>query len=165
MAHAHEKRTQLRGLYVYQRLAMETACKKLGVPRSTANRWKQEASDKGDDWDTARAAVGMGDENFSSLAKRLLEDYLVQHQATMTMLRDDKVMSAREKADTLASMSDAFAKTMNSFKRLSPEINAQAIQIDVLRRLISFTQAKFPKHLAAIAELLEPFGEELAKVK
>ena len=41
MAHASEKRTQLRGLYVYQRLPMETACKKVGVPRSTANRWKR----------------------------------------------------------------------------------------------------------------------------
>ena len=40
MAHPGEKRAQLRGLYVYQRLAMEVACKKLGVPRSTANRWK-----------------------------------------------------------------------------------------------------------------------------
>lgn len=44
MAHPGEKRTQLRGLYVYQRLPMETACKKVGVPRSTANRWKQEAA-------------------------------------------------------------------------------------------------------------------------
>ena len=37
MAHAVEKRTQLRGLYVYQRLPMEAACKKLGVPRTTAS--------------------------------------------------------------------------------------------------------------------------------
>ena len=165
MAHASEKRTQLRGLYVYQRLAMETACKQLGVPRSTANRWKQEATAQGDDWDTARAAVGLGDENFSTLSKRLLEDYLVQHQATMAQLRDADGMSARDKADTLASMSDSFAKTMTSFKRLSPELNAQSIQIDVLRRLAAFVQAKFPQHLTAIAELLEPFGEELAKVK
>lgn len=165
MAHAHEKRTQLRGLYVYQRMAMETACKKLGIPRSTANRWKQEAADKGDDWDTVRAAMALGDDNFASLSKRLLEDYLVQHQATMDVLRDDKTMTARERAETLASMSDSFNKTMASFKRLSPELNKQAIQLDVLQRLVSFAQAKFPQHLTAMVELLEPFGEELAKVK
>ena len=165
MAHASEKRTQLRGLYVYQRLAMETACKQLGVPRSTANRWKQDATDKGDDWDTVRAAVGLGDENFSTLSKKLLEDYLVQHQATMDQLRQATNMSARDRADTLASMSDSFNKTMLSFKRLSPELNKHAVQIDVITRLVSFAQAKFPQHLAAIVELLEPFGEELAKAK
>lgn len=165
MAHPSEKRTQLRGLYVYQRLAMETACKQLGVPRSTANRWKQDAADKGDDWDTVRAAVGLGDENFSTLSKRLLEDYLVQHQATMDQLREATDMSARDRADTLASMSDSFNKTMLSFKRLSPELNKQAVQLDVLQRLVSFAQAQYPQHLTAMVELLEPFGEELAKAK
>ena len=165
MAHPGEKRTPLRGLYVYQRLAMETACKKLGVPRSTGNRWKQEAFDKGDDWDTVRAAVGLGDENFSTLSKRLLEDYLVQHQATMDQLRAATTMSARDRADTLASMSDSFNKTMASFRRLSPELNKQAVQLDVLQRLVSFAQARYPQHLTAMVELLEPFGEELARVK
>ena len=165
MAHPGEKRAQLRGLYVYQRLAMEVACKKLGVPRSTANRWKQEAADKGDDWDTVRAAVALGDDNFASLSKKLLEDYLVQHQATMDLLRVDKDMSARDRAETLASMSDSFNKTMASFKRLAPELNKQAVQLDVLQRLASFTQARYPQHLSAMVELLEPFGEELAKVK
>ena len=89
MAHPGEKRTQLRGLYVFQRLPMETACKKLGVPRSTGNRWKQEAADKGDDWDSVRAAMALGDDNFASLSKKLLEDYLVQHQATMDLLRNE----------------------------------------------------------------------------
>ena len=165
MAHATEKRTQLRGLYVYQRLPMETACKKVGVPRSTANRWKQEAADKGDDWDNVRAAMALGDDNFASLSKKLLEDYLVQHQATIDLLRTDKDMSARDRAETLASMSDSFNKTMASFKRLAPELNKQAVQLDVLQRFASFTQARFPQHLGALVEMLEPFGEELAKAK
>lgn len=163
MAHGSEKRTQLRGLYVYQRLPMETACKKLGVPKSTGNRWKQEAATKGDDWDTARAAVALGDETFTNLGKQLLEDYLLQHQATMKLLREDKAMSPRERAETLASMSDSFNKTMNSFKRLAPELNRQAIGLDVLQRLAQFAQAKHPKTVPALLELLEPFGEELAK--
>ena len=165
MAHPGEKRTQLRGLYVFQRLPMETACKKLGVPRSTANRRKQEAADKGDDWDTVRAAVALGDDNFKSLSSKLLEDYLMQHQATMDLLREDKKMGPRERAETLASMSDSFNKTMASFKRLAPDLDRQAVQIDVLQRFVTFAQAKFPQHLQALAEMLEPFGEELAKVR
>ena len=137
MAHAHEKRTQLRGLFVYQRLPMETACKKVGLPKSTANRWKQEAKDHGDDWDTARAAVAMGDESFRTLSVKLLEDYLIQHQATMDMLResgkpgkDDKdKLTAMQRAEILASMSDSFNKTMGSFKdRKSTRLNSSHIQ-------------------------------------
>ena len=165
MAHPAEKRTQLRGLYVFQRLPMEAACAKLGVARSTANRWKQEAAAQGDDWDTVRSAVALGDDTFKSLSAKLLEDYLVQHQATMDLLRDAKDMGPRERAETLASMSDSFNKTMASFKRLAPDLDRQAVQIDVLQRFVTFAKAKYPQHLAALAEMLEPFGEELAKVR
>ena len=163
MAHGKEKRTQLRGLYVFQRMAMEAACKKLGVPRSTANRWKQDAADQGDDWETARTAMALGDENFKNLSAKLLEDYLVQHQATMNLLRDNKDMGPRERAETLASMSDSFNKTMSSFKRLNPELDRQAVQLDIIQRFAAFAQQRFPQHLAALVEMLEPFGEELAK--
>lgn len=163
MAHPGEKRTQLRGLYVYQRMAMDAACKKLAVPRGTANRWKREALDKGDDWDGVRAAVALGDDNFSTLSKKLLEDYLVQHQATIDLLREAKNMGPRERAETLASMSDSFNKTMASFKRLNPELDRTAVQLDVIQRFVTFAQAKYPQHLQALAEMLEPFGEELAR--
>ena len=163
MAHGKEKRTQLRGLFVFQRMAMEAACKKLGVPRSTANRWKQEAAMQGDDWETARAAVALGDENFKNLSAKLLEDYLVQHQATMDLLREAKDMGPMQRAETLASMSDSFNKTMASFKRLNPELDKQAVQLDVLQRFASFAQQRYPQHLRVLVEMLEPFGEELAK--
>lgn len=163
MAHGSEKRATLRGLYVYQRLPMEIASAKAGVPKSTANRWKAEAKAAGDDWDSVRSAVALGDENFATMGKKLLEDYLVQHQAAMDMLRDSKDMSARDRAETLASMSDSFNKTMASFRRLSPELNKQAVQLDVLRLLAGFAQRRFPQHVAALLDMLEPFGEELAK--
>lgn len=163
MAHASEKRTQLRGLFVYQRMPMETACAKVGVPKTTANRWKLEAKASGDDWDNARAAVALGDENFTQLGRKLLEDYLVQHQATMGLLRNDKKLSAVVRADILASTADSFNKTMASFKRLSPELNRQAIALDAMQRLAAFAQRRFPQHVPAMLELLEPFGEELAR--
>ncbi|KTT21891.1 DUF1804 family protein [Pseudacidovorax intermedius] len=163
MAHGSEKRATLRGLYVYQRLSMEIACTKAGVPKSTGNRWKAEAKAEGDDWDMVRSAMALGDENFATMGRRLLEDYLVQHQATMDMLRDEQGLSALDRAQTLASMSDSFGKTMASFRRLSPELNRQAIQLEVLQRMAAFVQQRFPQHVAAMLDLLEPFGEELAK--
>jgi hypothetical protein len=168
MAYATEKRTQLRGLYGYQRLPMDIACAQTGVPNSTARNWKRSAKSNGDDWDRARAAVSLGDETFKQLSQRILEDYLLQHQAVMDQLRQhpatgDSEMSPMQRAQMLAMLSDSFNKTMGSFKRLTPEINRHAIALDALQRLSTFAQARYPQHLEALIEMLEPFGEELAK--
>lgn len=163
MSHGPERRTQLRGLFVYKRLTMEAACAAIHIPKSTANRWKAEAKAKGDDWDSARAAVALGDENFTQLARTLLEQYLVQHQATIDLLREDKNMSAQSRAQLLASLGDSFHKTMSSFKKVAPELNRHAIALDSLQRLATFAQQRYPKHVPALLEMLEPFGEELAK--
>lgn len=163
MAHPHERRTQLRGLYVYKRLPMEAACNAMKLAKSTGIAWKAQARTKGDDWDAARAAVALGDENFTQLARKLLEDYLVQHQAAMEALRTDKDLSAAQRASILASAADSFNKTMASFKRLAPELNRHAIALDTLQRLASFTQQHYPQHVPGLLETLEPFGAELAK--
>lgn len=163
MAHPKERRTQLRGLYVFKRLPMEAACNALKIAKSTGIRWKAEAADEGDDWDSARAAHSLGDENFNQLSKQLLEDYLVQHKASMDLLREDKQLTALQRANVLASMADSFNKTMASFKRLAPELNRHAIALDTLQRLASFAQQRYPSTVPALLELLEPFGEELAK--
>lgn len=163
MAHATERRVQLRGFFVYKRLPMEAACAALHLPKSTGNRWKNDAKAKGDDWDQARAAVALGDENFSQLSRKLLEDYLVQHQAAIDAMREAKDMPATQRAQILASMADSFHKTMASFKKLTPELNRHAIALDALQRFATFAQGRFPKHVPALLEMLEPFGEELAK--
>ncbi|TXI17624.1 MAG: DUF1804 family protein [Roseateles sp.] len=163
MSHPKERRTQLRGLYVFKRLSMEAACNALKIAKSTGIRWKGEARDDGDDWDSARAAIALGDENFSQLSKKLLEDYLVQHQASIEQLRADQTLTALQRANVLASMADSFNKTMASFKRLAPELNRHAVALDTLQRLASFAQQRYPHAVPALLELLEPFGEELAK--
>lgn len=165
MAHAQERRTQLRGLFVYKRLPMDAACAAAHVPRSTGNRWKLEAKARGDDWDTARAAVALGDESFTQLSKKLLEDYLVQHQATMDLMAAAKPgeLTPAMRTQMLASLADSFNKTMASFRKLAPELNRHAIALDAITRLAAFAQQRYPRHVPALLEMLEPFGEELAK--
>lgn len=163
MAHATERRTQLRGYYVYKRLPMQAACAAIGLPHTTGNRWKLAAKAKGDDWDKARAAVALGDESFSQQSRSLLEDYLLAHQAAMEAMKTAKDMPAAERAKVLASMADSFHKTMASFKKLTPELNRHAVALDALQRLATFAQGKFPQHVPALLEMLEPFGEELAR--
>lgn len=163
MAHPNERRTELRGLFVYRRLSIDAAAKVMEISKSTAVRWKADARANGDDWDAARSANSLGDENFKQLSMQLLEDYLVQHQATMEALRADKGMEPARRAAVLASAADSFNKTMASFKRLSPEISKHAIALDTLQRFAGFTQQRYPQHVGALLEMLEPFGEELAR--
>lgn len=163
MAHPTEKRTQLRGLYVYKRLPMEAACGAMSLPKATGTRWKRDAKALGDDWDSARSAVALGDENFSHMSRRLLEDYLTEHQHSMDALKLDKNISHLDKAAVLARLSDSLTKTLASMKRVMPEVNRHAIALDALQRLCTFGQNQFPQHVNALIEMLEPFGEELAR--
>lgn len=163
MAHGPERRTQLRGLYVYKRLTMEAACAAMHLPKSTGNRWKADAKQRGDDWDQSRAALSLGDENFSVMARTLLEHYLQQHQATIDMLVKDASMTPKDRAPLLAMLADSLNKTMASLKRVSPELNQHSIAEDVLAKLTRFAQRHFPKNAPALLEMLEPFAAELAK--
>lgn len=163
MAHGNEKRAQLRGLYVFKRLQMEAACGAMHVPASTGKRWKLDAKKNGDDWDAARAAVALGDESFTQTARKIIEDYLVQHQAVMDALQKDVDLTATQRATILASTIDSFHKAMASFKKLAPELNKHAIALDALQRLATFAQQRYPRHVPALLEMLEPFGGELAK--
>lgn len=163
MAHAQERRTQLRGLYVYKRLPMEAACASMHLPASTGKRWKQEAKAAGDDWETARAAVALGDENFTQIAKKLLEDYLVMHQAVVDQIKAEKKLDLVDKANIMSSLTDGFVKTMAAMKRISPEISRHTTALEVITLLTTFSQKKYPQHVPALIEMLEPFGAELAK--
>jgi hypothetical protein len=158
MAHPKERRNQLRGLYVFKQLPMEAACAAAGMPKTTGNRWKLEAKAAGDDWDSARAAVALGDDTFKQLSQRLLQDYLVLHQNMIEEIKANTNLTTAQKTQMLASLSDSFNKSIAAFRRISPEINSHAIALDVVSRLVGFIQAHFPKTAPAMLEVLEPFG-------
>lgn len=163
MAHPQERRQQLRGLFVFKQLPMEAACAAMSLPKTTGNRWKHDAKAQGDDWDSARAAVALGDDNFKQLSQRLLQDYLTLHQAMIDEIKVNTKLDTEQKTKMLASLSDSFNKSIAAFRRIAPELNRHAIALDALQRFASFAQGKFPKHVPALLEMLEPFGEELAK--
>lgn len=163
MAHASERRQQLRGLYVYKRLSMDAACRALEIGKTTGVRWRADALAKGDDWDRARTARALGDESFGDVARQVLEDMLTQYQATMDMLREKDDIEPVVRVQLLTSLGDSFNKMMAAFRRIAPELNKHAIALDTLQRLATFTQQKHPQLVGPLLELLEPFGEEIAK--
>lgn len=163
MAHPKETRDKVRRSFVFDRLSLEIAAAKHGVAYSTARRWKDDALAVGDDWEKVQAAQLMAGGGIESAARQMLAGLITQYQATIATLETAE-MNPADKVSMLASLADAYNKTINASKRVLPETNELAIVMGVVQRLAAFIKEHKPEHVAAFAEVLGPFGDELAKV-
>ncbi len=163
MAHPQEKLGQLRAAYVYDRLPLEQAALKAGVPAGTAARWKRAAKARGEDWDKLRAANLLAGEGLESVARQALADYVTQHQALMEQIAQADNLVPAQKVPLLASLADSFAKTVAASRRVLPETDELAVSLQVLNDLADFAKAYHPQCVPAILEIIEPFGGELVK--
>ncbi|OHX21230.1 DUF1804 family protein [Chromobacterium sphagni] len=163
MAHTPETRDKVRRLYVFDRISLEVAAMQCGVSMSAASRWKRESADTGDDWDKVRAAALLAGDGIESIARAALAGFMTQYQATMDALTANDQIPAEKKVAMLASLADSFNKTIAASKRVLPETSQLATAMEVVQRMATFIRDKYPKHANAFVEVLEPFGEELAK--
>ena len=165
MAHPKEIREKLRRLYVSDGQTLEIAAMMCEIPTATARSWKRAAKETGDDWNKVRAAYTLAGGGIEDLSRSLLAGFLVQYQSTMTMLQDTSVeeLMPSERAKLLASLSDAFTKTVSANARVIPETSKLATALELIEFLMAFVQEKHPKHLPAFVEVLEPFGVEVEK--
>ncbi|MBG3955897.1 DUF1804 family protein, partial [Pseudomonas aeruginosa] len=128
-----------------------------------ARRWKQQAEAEGDDWDKAQSAQLLAGGGLEDVARQVLAGLVTQFQATMEAIQVDAEIKPAVKVQLLASLADAYNKTVSASKRVLPETSALATAMEVLQRLASFIRERFPQHAQAFAEVLEPFGEIIAK--
>ena len=92
--------------------------------------------------------------------KTIVNNFVVMFQSTMDSLQKAENMPPETKVDALASLSDAFAKTMKSAGAASPELSRLAIANDIIQLMGDFV---YPQHINAFIEILEPFGEEVSR--
>ena len=163
MAHPKETRDALRRAYVFDRQSLEVAAAMFGVSYGTARRWKQQAEAEGDNWDKAQSAQLLAGGGLEEVARQVLSGLVMQFQATMEAVQVDAEIKPAVKVQLLASLADAYNKTVSASKRVLPETSALATAMEVLQRLASFIRERFPQHAQAFAEVLEPFGEVVAK--
>ncbi|RAA84208.1 DNA-binding protein [Burkholderia multivorans] len=161
MAYSKEVRDKVRRAFVFDRLSLEVAAMKSGVNYSTARRWKDDARAAGDDWEKAQAAQLLAGGGIEGAARQMLAGMVTQYQATMDEL-DSAEMKPADKVAMLASLADAYNKTVNASKRVLPETNELAIAMGVVQRLATFIKDRYPEHVGAFADVLGPFGDELA---
>lgn len=164
MAYPKETRDRVRRAYVFDGLSLDLAAIKCGVACPTAQRWKTAAKQTGDDWDKVRAAHTLAGGGLDELGRGMITSLLVQFQTTMDELQSSDTEDALKPADRvklLVSMTDALNKTVASSKRLLPETNQLATALEVIQLLTKFITERFPQHVQAFADVLEPFGAEL----
>jgi hypothetical protein len=163
VAHGDEIRRAVRAAYVFDQLGLEVSALKCEVPIATARRWKTEARKAGDDWDKARAAQLIAGGGIEDVVRQTLAVVVQQVQATVESIQAAPDMAPGDKVQMLASLADAYNKLMAASKRLMPETDRLGVAMDVLRRELEFVRARFPQHVGVMAEILAPFGDELAR--
>lgn len=164
MAHDDQVRRNARRAFVYERQALPTISIALAVSEATLRRWKKEAREGGDDWDMARSANAIAGEGLEAVVATVIEDFVVLYQATISGVKEHPAMEPLDKVKALASLADAFHKTITAAGRVSPKLSELGIAMDVLKRLAEFTREHHPKQVEALLVVLEPFGSHLSEV-
>lgn len=162
-AYPKETREKLRRLYVHEGRLLESAASMCQIPPATARAWRKKAKDEGDDWDKVRAAYLLAGDGIENLSRAILTGFLQQYDRTMTMLRDESAeeLPPSERVRLLASLADAFTKTAAANARMLPETSKLAVALEVLELFGSFIGRRYPQHLPAFVEMVEPLGAEI----
>lgn len=161
MAYSKEQRDGVRRGYVFDQLGIEIAAMRAGVSESTAQRWKRDARQAGDDWDKSRAAHMLAGEGMESVAREMLTALILQCRAVIDDIVDADV-SAVDRAKIITSVTDSLHKSLAASRRLLPETSELATALETIQLLSEFARERMPQHLPAVLELIEPFGETLA---
>lgn len=164
-------------------LSLENAAAQAGVGFETARKWKRKAKDAGDDWDRFRAASLLSEGGLEEVLRSALKLAINQSNATFEMIENLKppefpgvdadpeqyaaygeamARYALQRVQATTSLADALNKMGSLVKRLMPETDALAIQLQTLKAFAAFVATRFPAALPALAEPLEAFGREVS---
>lgn len=163
MSSREDRRRKARSDYVHRRMMQSTIAAAYGISEATVGRWKKAAKAAGDDWDKARTAHVIAGEGVEVVVSSVVEDFMIQAQAILDEIKDGS-HTTQEKVGMLVSLSDAMTKMAASAKRFAPKVSELGVAQDVMAKLLTFVRENFPQHVAAISEIVEPFGEHLSGI-
>lgn len=161
MAYSGEHRDKVRRLYV-EGMPLKGAAIAGGVGYETARNWKAAAEERGDDWDTARAAYRISEQGIDDLNKQLVEDFARQVIATTREL-DEATIPAAEKAKLLSQLADAYAKFSKAFSRVNPQFSGLSVALDTLKVIVDYLSQHDQPALKALHVHLDEIGANLGK--
>lgn len=160
MAHPKETRLALRAAYLGG-LPIEQAAAQAEVPLATARRWKAEALAEGDDWDKfQRVSLMLAGGGLDQAMGRVVAGVILRSEALLERISADEELDPVEATKAVASLTDSLAKARAAAKQLMPQTDRLAGAMDLIRHLTRFIKDRYPQHVGAFAEVLEPFGRE-----
>lgn len=158
MAHSQATREDLRKRYIFEGLSLEKAAGLGGVSYGTAQRWKNQALQNGDDWDKVKSAHSLAGGELEDVARQILTDLVLQFKATMILVQADAEIDAKTRVELLTSLSDSYNKAISANRKLMPETSKLAVAMQVLQRLAEYIKEHEPDLLVDFLSVLEPFG-------
>lgn len=162
MARDPAERVSLRALYL-KGLSLEVAAQQCNIPLGTARNWKRYALEAGDDWDKLRSAQLLAGGDIEEVMRRVLSAMVLKTEATLEQLHTAEGIPLAEQVQLITSLGDSLNKMQAALRRMMPETDALAVRLDTLKRLAEFVRTKFPASAPALVEVLEAFGEEVAR--
>ncbi|RSC36172.1 DUF1804 family protein [Agrobacterium sp. FDAARGOS_525] len=162
MSSEQDKRRKARADYVYRRMTGATIAMTLNISQATFGRWKKIAKEAGDDWDVARTASIIAGEGIETVVSTVIEDFMIMAQSVLEEIKNGD-LRLDQKVKSLVALADAMTKMTTSAGKLAPKISELGVAQDVMQYLVEFVRENFPQHVAAILEIIEPFGESLAR--
>ena len=163
MAHSQAKKDDLRKKNIYDGLILTMAAVTTDVGYATAQRWKNQAADAGDDWDKVKVAHTMAGGDLEDISRQILTDFIIQFKATMESIKATDDIGPGQRVEMLTSLADAYNKTVASSRKLLPETSKLAIALQVLEMLAKYIQEHKPDLLIEFMSVLDPFGDLIAK--
>jgi len=164
MAFSQKAHDRARRLYIYQRRTLDSIARELKTSRATVLRWKGKAATEGDDWDKAKAAASLAGDGAAAVAVKFLEDFVFLLEQTMSDIKAGQgEMTGQERVDALAKLADAYGKATLAVRRSMPQVSELAVAMEVLQLLEKHIAEHKPALRRAFSEVLEPFGQALAR--
>jgi hypothetical protein len=158
MAHPQETRVALRAAYLGG-LGLELAAVKVGVPVATARRWKQDAQDKGDDWDKFQSvSLMVAGGGMEQAMRRVSAALVLQMETTLEELAGDTELGAMDKARAMGMLTDSMTKAQSAMKRLMPETDQLAIETGAVKAFAELLIAKAPAQAGSVLQALDAWA-------
>lgn len=159
--YAPETKEAVRNEYIASKKSLSEVASLFNVAVSTAMRWKMEARKHADDWDALREHFFLVGSGIETITRQMFVTYVLQHKQVLEELNENTDLSPAAKVTMLAKLSSSLSKTIEASRHALPKTDRLATALDVLRKLICFTQQQYPQHAAYLLEILEPFGTML----
>lgn len=159
MAHNQQTKDNVRRLYI-EGMPLTVAAITGGVSYDTAREWKAKAKALGDDWDVARTAYMVSEQGVDDLTRNMVESFM-REAITVSRELSTGSLTAIQRADVIASISDSTAKFSKAMTRINPKLGAQSVALDTLKTISEYLSKHDKIALANFQEHLEGIGAKL----